>query len=213
MVADIVIIAVMFLCVFLGYVRGLIKVAVRILGFLAALIIAFILYTPISNYLINNTEIVPNLKDTIQSKLYSQEEDSSDVQNSNADFSESINNYIEHYTDEMKQNSSEYIAEGLANALVRGGTWICLFLVARILMIFIKIFASVIENIPIIKQFNKAGGTIYGILEGFLVIYASLAIINLTAPMFENNKVVESINDSHICKTMYDNNLLLNIIL
>lgn len=80
-------------------------------------------------------------------------------------------------------------------------------------MIFIKLFASVIEKIPIIKQFNKAGGTIYGILEGFIVIYAILAIINLTAPMIEHNQAISKIEESFICKTMYQNNILLKIIL
>lgn len=80
-------------------------------------------------------------------------------------------------------------------------------------MIFIKLFASIFEKIPIIKQFNKVGGTIYGILEGFIVIYAVLAIINLTAPIIENNQAVEQIQKSYISKTMYENNLLLKIIL
>lgn len=211
MIADIVVIAIMLLCIFLGYKRGLIKVSVRILGFLVALIIAFILYTPISNYIINNTDIVNNLEETIQNKLYTEEEGEDPEVNEN--FISTMEKYIENYADEMKENSSEYIAKGLAIAIVRGGTWIGLFIIARIAMIFIKIFASIIENIPIIKQFNKAGGTIYGILEGFLIIYAMLAIINLTAPMIEHNKTIEEIQNSHICKTMYENNLLLKIIL
>ena len=131
----------------------------------------------------------------------------------NTNFTQTVEKYIENYADDVKENSSEYIAEGVAVAVIRGGTWIGLFIVARIAMIFIKIFASIVEKIPIIKQFNKAGGTIYGILEGFLVIYAALAIINLVSPMLKENKITDEINNSVVCKTMYENNLLLKVIL
>ena len=208
MIADIIIIAIMALCVFLGYKRGLIKVAVRIISFFAALVIALILYTPVSNYIIDNTEVVSNLKSTIQSKLYNEEEteESRKVQES---FAESM----ERYTNQMKEESSEYIAEELAITVVRIGTWIGLFVIAKVLMLFVRIFAEAIGEIPIIKQFNKAGGTIYGILEGFVIIYVALAIFSLATPMLGENAVSKEIEESHICKMMYENNLLLNIIL
>ena len=34
-------------------------------------------------------------------------------------------------------------------------------------MIFIRLFTDAISELPIIKQFNRTGGTIYGVLEGF----------------------------------------------
>lgn len=71
MIADIVIIIFIALCILLGYIRGLAKVAVKIIGFIASLIIALVLYTPVSNYIINNTEVVGNLQVTIQDKIYS----------------------------------------------------------------------------------------------------------------------------------------------
>lgn len=213
MIADIVVIAVMALCVFLGYYRGLIHVAVRLLGFVVALIVALILYTPVSNYIIENTEAVASIQGIVQSKLYNKEEKKEENVIENENFAEQIEKYIGDKTDEFKANTSEAISREVAIAVVRGLTWIGLFLTVRIIMIFIKALASVIEKIPIIKQFNKAGGTIYGILEGFVIIYAALAIINLTEPMIKENKVVEQINDSHISKIMYENNLLLKLIL
>lgn len=45
------------------------------------------------------------------------------------------------------------------------------------------------------------------------MVYAILAVISLTAPMIENNEAINKIEKSYICKTMYENNLLLKIIL
>lgn len=156
MIADIVLIAIMALCIFLGYKRGLIKVAVRIISFFAALIIALILYTPISNYIIENTEIVPTLKNTIETKLYTKEENSGE-QSENQNFIQSMESYINEYTDDIKENTSEVISEQVAITVVKVGTWIGLFLISKILMLFVKLFADAIAEIPIIKQFNKAG--------------------------------------------------------
>ena len=213
MIADIIIIAIMALCVFLGYYRGLIKVAVRIFGFVAALIVALILYVPVSNFIINNTDAVANIQGVVQSKLYNKEEKQEENVIENETISTQIEKYIGDKTDEIKANTSEVISREVAIAVVRGLTWIGLFIATRIIMIFIKVLAEIIEKIPVIKQFNKAGGTIYGILEGFVIIYAALAIINLTEPIIKDNKVTEQIEKSHISKVLYENNLILKAIL
>jgi len=111
MIADLILIGIIALCVFLGYTRGLIKVAVRIIGFFAALIIALILYTPVSNYIINNTDIVTNLEETIEKKIYdkeSEEEEAKDLMGS-----------IENYANGVKEESSKYIAKNIAISIVR----------------------------------------------------------------------------------------------
>lgn len=153
--ADIIVIAIILLCIFLGYKRGLIKVAVRIISFVIALVIALVLYTPVSNYIIENTGAVPGLKNVIYSKLYNNEEKVNETE-VNTSITSSIQNYISDYTDGIKANTSEYISEQIAIMIVRIGTWIGLFTVSKVLLIFIRFFADKIGEIPIIKQFNKA---------------------------------------------------------
>lgn len=156
MIADIVVIAIMALCVLLGYYRGLIHVAVRLLGFVVALIVALILYTPVSNYIIENTDAVANIQGIVQSKIYNKEEKQEENTIQDENITAQIEKYIGDKTDEFKANTSEAISREVAIAVVRGLTWIGLFLSVRIIMIFIKALASVIEKIPVIKQFNKA---------------------------------------------------------
>ncbi|MCI8519578.1 MAG: CvpA family protein [Clostridia bacterium] len=211
MFADLILIILMALCIFLGYKRGLIKVAVRLLGFFAALIVALILYTPISNYIIENTEVVPNLKNTIETKLYTKEETKQDVENAN--IVNNVGKYIENYTEGIKENTVSFAAQEIAVAIVRILTWIGLFVGTRLLMLFIKLFTDAIAEIPVIKQFNKAGGTIYGILEGLVIAYAFFAIVSMAKPMIGENTISKEIDNSFLCKAMYENNLILKIIL
>lgn len=211
MFADLILIILMALCIFLGYKRGLIKVAVRLLGFFAALIVALILYTPISNYIIENTEVVPNLKNTIETKLYTKEETKQDVENAN--IVDNVGKYIENYTEGIKENTVSFAAQEIAVAIVRILTWIGLFVGTRLLMLFIKLFTDAIAEIPVIKQFNKAGGTIYGILEGLVIAYAFFAIVSMAKPMIGENTISKEIDNSFLCKAIYENNLILKIIL
>ncbi len=117
MIADIIVILVMALTIFLGYKRGLIGVAVKLLGFVISLVIALIFYTPVSDYIINNTDIVANLEEVIESKIYSgDEEESTEEANT---ISASMEQYIEDYTEEAISSGAEYIAENVAISVVK----------------------------------------------------------------------------------------------
>ena len=158
MIADIIIIGVMGLCVFFGYSRGLIKVGVRILSFVISIVIALVLYTPISNYIIEKTDIVSNLQNTINSKMSGTEEkeEVNEIENENTNIADMMGKYVEDYTDNIKNTATGAISEQVAIAVVRIGTWIGLFLVAKIGLIFIGFLSDAIAEIPVIKQFNKA---------------------------------------------------------
>ncbi len=173
MIVDLILIAIVILFTFLGYYRGLIKVGVKILGFIISLVIALILYIPISNYIVNNTNLATDLQAIIQERLYEQEQ-TQEQQENTANLLENFGKYIDDYTEEIKSNSSEYIAKSLSIIVIRIGTWIGLFLVARVLMIFLKLFAHIVEKIPIIKQFNKVRrNNIWNIRRIFNSVYSS----------------------------------------
>ena len=71
-IIDLIVIAILVLSTFLGYKKGLIGVAFKILSFLIAIVITLILYRPISNYIINNTEIALTIENSISEKLSKQ---------------------------------------------------------------------------------------------------------------------------------------------
>lgn len=223
LVIDIIILLIMILCIFCGYKKGLIGVAVSILGFFIALIIAFILYKPISNFVINNTEIKPTLQnaisDTVASYIIGNEEIQEDEEINN-NSSQVINDYIDEFIKKEKQKIEttereiiNNVSETVAINIIRIGVGIIVFLMAKIALLFIQVLAKIIAKIPIIEQFDKLGGIIYGVLQGLIIIYIILALISLIAPTMENSVILESINSSYIGKLMYNNNLILKIIL
>ena len=70
---------------------------------------------------------------------------------------------------------------------------------------------SRIAKLPVIKQFDKLGGVIYGVLEGIIIIYLVLAIISFISPMIGEN-IIAAIDESMVGSMLYNNNLLLKII-
>ena len=222
-IIDIIILVIMLICIFFGYKKGLIGVAVNILGFFIALIIALILYTPISNFIIHNTTIQPTLKEAISGMVtpyvISADENKEDTEeaenNSPKVMTDYINGFIEKEKQQVEQTEKDIInnvSETVANNLIKIAVGILVFIVAKIALLFVKVLAKVISDLPIIGQFNKVGGAIYGVLQGLLIIYILFAILSVFAPTMENSVILESINSSIIGKMMYNNNIILKII-
>ena len=61
-IVDLVILAIMALCVIFGYIRGLTGSLIKIVSFVLSLIIAFVLFIPVSSIIINNTQLDENIE-------------------------------------------------------------------------------------------------------------------------------------------------------
>lgn len=205
-IVDIIIVLIIGLCTYIGYRKGLIGVAFKITSFLIALIITGILFYPISQFVIQNTQIDETIQKSIQDNFISktEQEGQEDTQNP----SKIITDYIE----EEANEGINVVALSLSQTIVRIGVAIVLFVVVRIILIFFKKFAEIIGELPIVKQFNKSGGIIYGALKGLFIVYFILAILSLIAPMISGTTFFEQIKQSYIGSFMYNYNILLMLI-
>ena len=122
-----------------------------------------------------------------------------------------INSKVEEVANNAKENIADIAAKDVAQTIVKAGTWIALFIAARIVLILLKFITSLIAKLPVIKQFDKLGGIIYGALEGLIIVYFALAVISFITPVTKGN-LQQDINKSYIGGLMYQNNLLLKII-
>ena len=204
-IIDIVIIGIILLCLYGGYRKGLIGLAFSIVSFVAALIIASILFSPISSYVINNTEFDDNIKNAIIINFNSEEH----TENSESNF---ITAYIDEQIDETKGKTLEIVATEISKMCIKGIVFIVLFIVVRIVLVFFKAIANLIAKLPILKQFNKLGGIIFGLLKGLVITYGVLAVLLLVSPMFNDAKFFKELNNSFIGGMMYNNNIIVKMI-
>ena len=62
-------------------------------------------------------------------------------------------------------------------------------------------------------MFNKSGGLIYGVIKGFLTIYVILAVFSMISPLISEWGIISAIQDSTLGNKMYNNNIILNLII
>ena len=189
-IIDLIIVAVIAICIIIGYVRGLTGCLIKILSFVLSLVIAFILFVPVSNFVIENTQIDENLEKSIREMIIS------DNKSSEEEMPTAMSDYINKRAEEIVDNAKEEVvnatARDISQTIVKAGTWI-------------------ISKLPVIKQCDKLGGIIYGVLEGLLITYFALAVISFITPI-TNKNLSENINKSYLGSQMYNHNLLLKII-
>ena len=214
-IIDLVIIAIIALCVLVGYHKGLTGSILKIVSFVLALIIAFILFKPVSNFIINKTNWDENLEQAIkQSILKDEEKTNGETQQENMPevITDYINNAVEKAGNEAKTAIVNSTARDVAIMIINIAVAITLFIVSKIILLLVKGLANLLTKLPVIKQCDKLGGIIFGILQSLAIIYIALAIISFASPMMSETGIIAGLQKSYIGSTMYNNNLLLKII-
>lgn len=203
-IIDIIFICILALSIYLGYKKGLVKVIFNVFAFLIAIILTVILYRPITNVVINNTELDEKIANVIIEKGTVEVENSSE--------NKTIDIYVENTKKNIQNDVVNTTAKSLSENLVGIIVMVSLFIILRIVLIVIAFFANSLAELPIVKQFNKVGGTIYGVLEGIIIVLAVLAIVYFISSITKDSNIVSVINTSIITKYVYYNNPILNII-
>lgn len=198
MILDLIVILVIALFTFIGYKQGLVKTAIKILAFFIAMFVAISFYKVVGNVVINNTQFDEKIENKIVSKV----------------LPENYQEKVEILPDSLVETGEKSIndmAKGVAEKVIYFITFIVLFLVIRIALKFVTILADLITKLPIIKQFDKAGGLIYGLAKGLIIVTAIFAVVSLLSPMLDA-KYIEMIDKSYISKIFYNHNLIIGLI-
>lgn len=198
LIIDLIVVAFILLCVFYGYKKGLVNVGIRLVSFVIAIVISLILYRPITNLVIKYTPIDETIENTIVKNI------DKDAESQNTSDNSPEKNILEN----TKNNLLKQTASSLSYNIIYAGVMILLFLLTRIILVFITALADWIAKLPIIKQFNKAGGILYGIVIGFAIVLVILLVLNFIASSKADSNIKATIDQTIITKILYENNLL-----
>lgn len=207
-ILDIILIAILAGSIFLGYKKGLVKVAVSLCALVIAVVVTLIFYKPISKAIIKNTDWDEKIEQMIIENATKKIEES----DANGNILEDAQKYIDNAVTEGKNSIVENSAPVIAERVINIGTIIGLFIATRLLLILLTLVSDVITSLPIIKQFNELGGVLYGLIRGLVIVYALLAIGFFIVSTTANTSIANAIDSSMLTKFMYSHNILLNII-
>lgn len=197
---DCLILAIIALFVFIGYKQGLVKLALKILTFLIAIIISMFLYKTIANFVICNTNIDENIQTAMIEKILPE------GQNEEYIISKEISMTIP-IIDSANKTITQMI-DGLADKIIEVGTFFILFILLKIILMFVTILSTLITKLPIIKQLDKTGGVIYGLIKGLFIVCFIFAIISLISPLLPIS-YINIIKNTFIGNLFYEYNFLL----
>ncbi len=215
-IIDLIIIGIIGLCIFLGYRRGLTGSILKIVSFILAVILTFIFYKPVASLIIENTDWDENIKQSIVGMLNSEVEENGKIEKDSTNLPDVIVNYVnealEETVEKTKQEMLEVAATNISITIINAGAAVAVFIIARLLLIVVRIFAKFITDLPLIKQVDKTGGIAYGLIEGLVIIWIIVSILSFISPLMEQTGIIEAINKSFLGGILYNNNLLLKII-
>jgi uncharacterized membrane protein required for colicin V production len=108
------------------------------------------------------------------------------------------------------QSIADAVGGELAKIVIALISLAVIYLIIRLVVFVISLLLKLITKLPVIKQADKLGGFIVGIIQGFLAVYTLFALLMLFnanpafAPFFKG------IEDSMFARIFYENNFILN---
>ncbi|MBP3256074.1 MAG: CvpA family protein [Clostridia bacterium] len=214
-IIDLIIVAILAISIIIGYYKGLTKSLIRILSFVVAIIVAAVFFKPVSNLVIEHTEIDDQIRSSIVSLVQDEVKEDGEVKeesnlpNALIDY---INQSIENAVTETKEAIVINVADTLTETIINVGVAILLFIITEIILLIVSIASDLITKLPVIKQFDKTGGVIYGIVRALVLIFVILGVFSLISPLIEGTGIIAMINKSFIGGWLYNNNLILQLI-
>ena len=201
---DLIVIAIIALSTFIGYKKGLIKVAFGLVSFILAIILSVVLYKPVSNFIIDYTPIDDYIEQSISERLQSPEITKEESENIVSNFFD-----LKNISNSLINSSTNIISDGISKTIINISCMIVVFIISKLILLLFKFVGDLISKLPLIKQVNNAGGFLYGLIRGFLIIYVLLALVAIASPIININNLISMINKTIITNIMYNNNLIL----
>ena len=209
---DVIIVAIIALNAYSCYRKGLVNLAVGLIAFVAALILAVILFKPVSNVIIDNTKFDENIESFIVDNFSAQTPDGEQVQVQYV----SVWSYLEKYIGEaMGETQNQLVADTaktLSVKVINLITFIGIFTIVRVALFALTFIADAITSLPILKQIDDVGGILYGLVKALIIVYVALAILFFVVGLTANETISTAIESSFVTKFFYNNNILLNLI-
>ena len=219
-IVDLIIILIICLFTFLGYKKGLAKCLLQICTTVLALIIAFLIYKPFVNFIIDNTTIDENIQISLEEVMgvNAEQNTSEETQLVKEDSGipkpivDYLNNNVKGVIDDNKSNVISSAARSAAILIVDIAGLIVIYMIAKLILRIFAVLTDIVTKLPLIKQCNEVGGTIYGLLQGILIVLIVMTLISVITPLTGNYYLANLILESYLGNFLYNNNIFLNII-
>lgn len=217
-------VAIVLICVLVGFRRGLIKSAVSAVGIVGAIVLANICNPYVNDFLCKHTEVRNVVRDKIEKNLglddigdklsvYEQEDYIEKL-----DLPEIVKDYIRS-GDKKNQTVADnaekyldYVTDYLTDMVMNGIAYILtVFIIALLLLIALGI-SNILAGVPVIGGIDRAGGIVFGLAQGILIVWLLMLIITFLSAFSWGNQMMAMIDESAVLSYAYKENIFLKFI-
>lgn len=212
MIVDVILILALALSVFIGYKKGFVKVAVKLATFLLAIVLSFLLQSSVAKFIGEEIGLKNTISITVQSKLTSLTENKEEGLKTDIKMLEKTINEINNAAEDKKAEVIKSWSDNIANFVLKGISFIVIFLTVSILMGIVGLILNSVVKLPVLKTLNGLFG---GVTEFVLMLFRVmilLTIIYFVSPLEILEPIIKYINSSCITKLLYENNIIISIL-
>lgn len=151
-------------------------------------------YSEMTSQVIDTLTLPNSLKDQIVSQI-------------------STNKFVTDGVTSAKEAVAKFLAEQIASIIFNIIIFVVIFMVIYIIMQIIIRVADIVSMLPVIKQINKTGGLVLGLVKGLIVVWVFFIAMTIFCDTEFAKTVFAYVNDNSFLSFLYNNNLILNFIL
>jgi len=200
MLADLFVMAVVVIFIFIGYKTGFMKAFINIVSYILSIVLSFLCYPIVSGWL-QKTPLYTYLIKSINENY---------ISGNIAQTNEGAWGVISGYFGNEISAAATNVSEGIAVMIINIIAFILVVILFKIAIRLIGNTLNIFTKLPVIKQFNRLGGAVLGGGAGILVIYIIFALIVIAAPFESGSKIMTEIDRSTFADELYENNFVLN---
>lgn len=204
-----------------GYKKGMVKMVLSCIALLATMIIVGVL-SPIVTKAVKNTDSYESVLDSTEKRLVKEgvfKEGNIEDIIERLNVPDEIKNYlldsntVKKYAQLNVDNANDYIVHSIANIIVSALVFVVLFIIVYVCINIIISTLDLISKLPLINGINKLGGAVLGAAEGLLLVWLFFIGLNIFSNTEFARFVFEDINRNAVASFIYDNNLILKVVL
>lgn len=183
--ADLVLILVLFLFIYIGYKNGFAKTLINASANVVSVVFGILLTNPVAK-VIFASPLGTMIKNSAISSIGKNEK--------------------------LAQSAVELASDGIAMVVSSVISFILVTLLVRIVIALIAGSVDIIAKLPLIKQANRTLGAIIGGISGIVICYVVIGFIFVLSESgaVDLGGVTDSIENSFICSIVYYNNIIGN---
>lgn len=225
---DILILAIIGLSAYRAYSKGFIITIFNLVSLILTIVLAVQLYPVGSKLLVDNTKLDETIKSSVSKTL--KLEDKKQIKESNTLEDQrkvidslplpkkikeklEIDNNPEVYNILHVNNFNDYVGRYITQIVLNALSFLIIFIIILIALKIAVNILDIISKLPILNSCNKLLGLITGVILGVLRIWFVFVILTFMSASSFAVIIFESINNSVLASILYNNNVLLDVIL